>query len=68
MHDRADDLIPPEGSRDLNAAFDGKVDVKYTEFSLFSHLTPSRSLGPIDQAFELNKLLWHVYSILRRST
>lgn len=68
MHDRADDLIPPEESRKLNAALVNVVDVKYTEFSLFSHVDPSRSLGAIDQARELNKLLWHVYAILRRAS
>ena len=42
MHDRADFLVPVGESRRLARALVGRVDVRYTEFSRFRHVDPSR--------------------------
>jgi acetyl esterase/lipase len=68
MHDRDDDLVPPEESRRMAAALAEHQDVRYTEFSLFQHVTPTRPLSLWDLTQELNKLFWHMYAIMRLTT
>ena len=68
MHDRADDLVPVGGSRRLYAALSEQGDVRYTEFSLFRHVDPTRPLPPWEQARELVKLYRHMYAVLRQAS
>jgi hypothetical protein len=63
MHDRADNLVPVQHARSL--AGELGANVRYTEFSLFQHVDPTQSLGPMDQTRELWKLASHLYGILR---
>ena len=67
MHDRADSLVPSDESRRLADTLADRGDVHYTEFSLFQHMDPTRSLNWWDQVRELNKLFWHLYTILRQA-
>ena len=68
MHDRADDLVPAGGSRRLYAALSEQGDARYTEFSLFQHVDPTRPLPPWEQARELAKLYRHMYAVLRQAS
>ena len=68
MHDRDDDAVPPEESRRLAAALGDQRVERYTEFSLFQHVTPTRPVGIIELGRELNKLFWHMYGIMRQTT
>ena len=68
MHDRADNLVPVGGSRRLYAALSERGDVRYTEFSLFQHVDPTRPLPLWEQARELAKLYRHMYAVLRQAS
>ena len=68
MHDRDDELVPSDESRRLAEALADNPGLRYTEFSLFQHVTPSRPLGLWELARELNKLFWHMYAIMRQTT
>lgn len=68
MHDRADDLVPVGGSRRLYAVLSERGDARYTEFSLFQHVDPTRPLPPWEQARELVKLYRHMYAVLRQAS
>ena len=68
MHDRGDDAVPPEESRRLAAALGDHRVERYTEFSLFQHVTPTRPVGVIELGRELNKLFWYLYGIMRQTT
>ena len=65
MHDREDDLVPSEESRRLAAALTDGQRVYHTEFSLFQHVDPTRSVSPPVYAKELFKLFLHMYNVLR---
>ena len=67
MHDRADALVPSGESRRLADALAERGNVRYTEFSLFQHMDPTRPLGLWDQGRELNKLFWHLFAIIRQA-
>ena len=65
MHDREDDLVPSEESRRLAEALPEGADTYYTEFSLFQHVDPTKSVSPPVYARELFKLFLHMYNVLR---
>ena len=65
MHDREDRLVPSEESRRLANALSERGDVYHTEFSLFRHVDPTRTVSPPLYARELFKLYLHMYNILR---
>ena len=67
MHDREDALVPSEESRRLAAALAERGDFRYTEFSLFRHLDPTRPVSPPVYAREVFKLYAHMYRVLRES-
>ena len=64
MHDREDDLVPAEESRRLVDALGEDAGAYYTEFSLFQHVDPTKSVSPPVYARELFKLFLHMYNIL----
>ena len=65
MHDRQDELVPSEESRRLAEALSDRGDVYYTEFSLFRHLDPTRTVSPPVFVKEVFKLYMHMYNVLR---
>ena len=68
MHDREDTAIPSTESQRMADALAGRNDVYHTEFSLFKHMDPSRTLPPPAMARELWKLATHMYHIMRLGT
>ena len=70
MHDREDNLVPSAESRRLVAELESndQVDVRYTEFSFFQHVDPTRPVGPVTFVQEAAKLAAHMYSVLRNAT
>ena len=65
MHDREDTLAPVEESRRLADAMAARGDVRYTEFSFFSHVDPGQGVGPIGLLTESFKLYQHLYTVVR---
>ena len=65
MHDREDALAPVEESRRLADAAAARGDVRYTEFSFFSHVDPGESVGPVGLLTESFKLYRHLYTVVR---
>ncbi|MCH7786883.1 MAG: hypothetical protein IIC22_05170 [Chloroflexi bacterium] len=65
MHDREDALVPAEESRRLAEALGENRNTYYTEFSLFQHLDPTRSVSPPVYAREAFKFFLHMYNIIR---
>jgi len=67
-HDRDDPVIPIEESRRLVAALAGRIGVRYTEFTMFKHLDPSKvRLPPVTLARELAKFYRSVYPVFRQA-
>ena len=64
MHDRGDKLVPSEESRRLADALAERGDFRHTEFSLFQHVDPTKSVGPLEFAREIGKLYRHMYLVL----
>ena len=65
MHDREDNLVPSEESRRLADALASRGNFYYTEFSLFQHVDPTRSVGGLTFLKEGFKLYLHMYNIIR---
>jgi fermentation-respiration switch protein FrsA (DUF1100 family) len=66
-HDRDDTVIPVAESRRLIAALSGRPGVRYTEFTLFKHLDPTKvRLPPLALARELGKFVRSVYPMFRQ--
>ena len=65
MHDRDDDLVPSDESRRLAEALAHNPRLRYTEFSLFQHVDPTRSVSPPVYVREVFKLFVHMYNVLR---
>ncbi len=65
MHDREDDLVPSEESRRLANALTESQSAYHTEFSLFDHVDPTRSVSLPVYAREVLKLFLHMYNVLR---
>ena len=64
-HDREDNLVPAEESRRLAQAHSRQGEVHHTEFSMFSHVTPDKRVGPFTFLKEAFKLFRYTYSIIR---
>ncbi|MFN3975232.1 MAG: alpha/beta hydrolase family protein [Dehalococcoidia bacterium] len=64
MQDREDALVPSPEARRLAQAVQGRVPVRYTEFSLFRHVDPARRVGLVRFAWEVWKLFRHLYAII----
>jgi dienelactone hydrolase len=68
MHDREDRLVPVEESRRMAEALRAQGnEVIFTEFSMFSHVTPDKPLPPQELAGELWKLVRHMHAIMLQS-
>lgn len=64
MQDREDALVPSPEAKRLAQALQGKVPVRYTQFSLFRHVDPERQVGPVRFVGEVWKLFRHLYAII----
>jgi dienelactone hydrolase len=65
-HDRDDQVIPIGESRRLQAALSGRAGVRYTEFTMFKHLDPTKVRLPLlALARELGKFYISVYPMFR---
>ena len=64
MHDREDDNVPSEESRRLADALSGRGNIRYTEFSFFQHMDPTRSVDFFTFVGEAFKLYWHLYDMV----
>jgi dienelactone hydrolase len=69
LHDREDPVIPVGESRRLTATLAGHADVRYTEFTVFRHLDPTKGKPPpLPLARELLRFARAVYPLFRRTT
>jgi hypothetical protein len=67
-HDRDDAVIPIGESRRLRTALAGRAGVRYTEFTMFKHLDPTKvRLPPVALARELGKFFRSVYPVFRQA-
>jgi hypothetical protein len=67
-HDRDDQVIPIGESQRLRVAFPKRARVRYTEFTMFKHLDPTKVRLPlIALARELGKFYLSVYPVFRRA-
>jgi hypothetical protein len=64
MHDINDTNIPAEESKRLANAIGVNEQIYYTEFSMFDHMDPTRSLGKFQWAKEIMKLFLHLNHML----
>ncbi len=67
MHDFNDSNVPSEESRRLYNSLDKENGVHYSEFLLFDHMDPDRSLGFVVWSKEVWKLYVHLYQIMKIS-
>lgn len=65
MHDRGDHFVPYVESRQIVDHLPPGVLRRYTEFELFDHVNPTRSLDPISFAREVAALYWQLYDMLQ---
>ena len=67
-HDCDDQVIPIGESRRLRDALAGRPGLRYTEFTMFKHLDPSKVRLPLVALMrELVKFYRSVYPVFRRS-
>jgi hypothetical protein len=67
-HDRDDPVIPLEESQRLAAALSNRAGVRYTEFTMFKHLDPSKvKLALVPMVRELMKFYFAMYPIFRQA-
>jgi hypothetical protein len=68
LHDRDDPVIPVGESRTLNDALAGRGGVRYTEFTVFKHLDPTKSNpSPVALAHELVRFAWAMYPLFEQA-
>jgi hypothetical protein len=68
LHDRDDPVIPVGESRRLRDALAGRGGVRYTEFTVFRHLDPTKSKpSPIALARELVRFARAIYPLFQRA-
>ena len=65
MHDSNDTNIPADESRRLANAIQVNGQVYYTEFSIFDHMDPTRSVGQFTWAKEVMQLFLHLNRLLK---
>ena len=68
LHDRDDVVIPVSESRRLRHALDDRAGVRYTEFTVFRHLDPTKGKpAPFALAWELVRFARALYPLFRRT-
>jgi hypothetical protein len=68
LHDRDDVVIPVSESRRLRDAFAGRAGVRYTEFTVFRHLDPTKGKpAAFALAWELVRFARALYPLFRRA-
>jgi Dienelactone hydrolase family len=68
-HDRDDLVIPVAESRRLWAALSGRAGVRYTEFTMFQHVDPTRGkLSLVGFVQQLGKFFLYVYPMFRQAS
>ncbi len=65
MHDHGDRLVPSGESKRLYDAWRSDADIHYTEFTLFDHVEPSRSVSRLEYVKESAKLMLQIYRLMR---
>lgn len=69
LHDRDDVVIPVGESRRLRDALAGHAGVRYTEFTVFRHLDPTKGRpAPLPLTRELARVALALYPLFRRTT
>jgi dienelactone hydrolase len=67
-HDRDDPVIPVSETRALAAALAGHTRVRYTEFTIFQHLDPTkRKVAWFKLAWELGRFCHATYPVFRQA-
>ncbi len=67
-HDRDDLVIPVSESRRLWAALSGRAGVRYTEFTMFQHVDPTKGkLSLFGFVQQLGKFFLYVYPMFRQA-
>ncbi len=66
MSDVSDQNIPAMETRRLANGISSKAKVDYTEFILFEHVRPIRSMGWLSFLGEIGKLYLHLYRVLAK--
>ena len=64
MHDRDDTVIPFTESRSLVAQAPAGLVARYTEFSIFAHVIPDRTVPWQTFVPDVWRLFWHVHAVL----
>jgi hypothetical protein len=64
MHDEGDTFIPFTESRHLTSAAPPGVVQRFTEFSIFAHVTPDKPVPWQTFLPDLWRLYWHVHAVL----
>jgi len=64
MHDRADQYVPYVESRRLVEHLPPDTLVRYSEFVMFEHVNPVKSLDPVTFAGEISALYRHLYDMI----
>ena len=68
LHDRPDLVIPVGESRHLWSALGGRPGVRYTEFTMFDHMDPTKVRLPLVRLCrELGKFYLALYPVFRRT-
>ncbi len=68
LHDRDDPVIPVAESHALRGALSGLPEVRYTEFTVFKHLDPTRgNPSPVALTREILRLARAVYPVFLRA-
>ncbi len=69
LHDRDDQVIPVSESRRLRDALFGRAGVRYTEFTVFKHLDPTKGRpAPFALARQFARFALAIYPLFRRAT
>jgi hypothetical protein len=67
-HDRDDFVIPVSESRRLWSALCGRAGVRYTEFTMFQHVDPTKGkLSLFGFVQQLGKFFLYVYPMFRQA-
>lgn len=67
-HDRDDLVIPVSETRRLASVLAGYTRVRYTEFTIFQHLDPTRrKVAWFKLAWELGRFCWATYPVFRQA-